>query len=144
MTLEEILSMWEKDCIIDPTELKDESLKIPNLHSKYYSVFAKERLKLKQLQEDMKIFRIQKYEFYHHGPHEDTPDDWELPPQGVIRLKTDVQQYVDADKHIIEKNLQIAYQQEKVSALEEIIKTLNTRNFIIKNAIDWHKFTNGG
>ena len=33
--------------------------------------------------------------------------------------------------------------EEKVNYLESIIKTLNNRNFLIKNAIDWRKFTSG-
>ena len=34
MNLEAIQEMWEKDSHIDPDNLHDESLKIPQLHSK--------------------------------------------------------------------------------------------------------------
>ena len=39
MNLEKIQEMWEKDSTIDPDNLHDESLKIPQLHSKYYTVY---------------------------------------------------------------------------------------------------------
>ena len=39
MNLEQIQEMWEKDSHIDPDNLHDESLKIPQLHSKYYTQF---------------------------------------------------------------------------------------------------------
>ena len=39
MTLDEIQDMWKRDAVIDPDNLHDESLKIPQLHSKYYSVY---------------------------------------------------------------------------------------------------------
>ena len=38
MNLEQIQEMWEKDSKIDPDNLHDESLKIPQLHSKYYTL----------------------------------------------------------------------------------------------------------
>jgi hypothetical protein len=51
--------------------------------------------------------------------------------------------YLESDKQIIEKNMKIVMQKEKLAFLEEVIKNLNQRNFQIKNAIDWRKFTQG-
>ena len=51
--------------------------------------------------------------------------------------------YIDSDKEIIEKNMRIVMQKEKLDFLEEVIKNLNQRNFQIKNAIEWRKFTQG-
>jgi len=143
MTLEEIHENWEKDSNIDATELGSESLKIPKIHHKYYVMYDKEKLKLKAMVENHKSLKLEKYEFYTIGPNEDTPKDWRLPPRGMV-LKSDVPMYMDADKQIIESNLKISYQQEKVDTLEAIIKSILNRNFIIKNAIDWNKFTSGG
>ena len=39
MNLEQIQEMWERDSFIDPDNLHDESLKIPQLHSKYYTIY---------------------------------------------------------------------------------------------------------
>ena len=39
MNLEKIQEMWQRDSVIDPDNLHDESLKIPQLHSKYYTVY---------------------------------------------------------------------------------------------------------
>ena len=39
MNLEKIQEMWERDAVIDPDNLHDESLKIPQLHSKYYTLY---------------------------------------------------------------------------------------------------------
>jgi len=40
-------------------------------------------------------------------------------------------------------NLKIAYQQEKIDALESIIKMLHNRGFHIKSAIDFERFKVG-
>ena len=37
--MKKIQAMWEKDSHIDPDNLHDESLKIPQLHSKYYTLY---------------------------------------------------------------------------------------------------------
>ena len=39
MNLDEIQEMWKRDSVIDPDNLHDESLKIPQLHSKYYTIY---------------------------------------------------------------------------------------------------------
>ena len=40
MDLDKIQEMWEKDARIDPDNLHDESLKIPQLHSKYCLLYT--------------------------------------------------------------------------------------------------------
>jgi hypothetical protein len=39
MDINEIQKMWKEDSKIDPDNLHLESLKIPQLHSKYYEIF---------------------------------------------------------------------------------------------------------
>ena len=41
------------------------------------------------------------------------------------------------------KDMKMVNQKEKMSFLEEVIKNLNQRNFQIRNAIEWKKFTQG-
>ena len=92
----------------------------------------------------MKRLKLDKYEFFTQGPSEETRDKgWRLPPKGMI-LKGDIPMYMDADQDIIDLNLKIGTQQEKVEFLESVIKTIINRNFVIKNAIEWNRFTMGG
>ena len=51
--------------------------------------------------------------------------------------------YVDGDEEVIEMNLKIGYQKEKVDFLENAIRSLTNRGFNIKSAIDWEKFKVG-
>ena len=43
----------------------------------------------------------------------------------------------------IENTLKVSVQGEKVAYVEAIVKSLNNRNFQIKSAIDWVRFTQG-
>ena len=144
MKFEEIFDAWKSDSEIDQTDLGNESLKIPKLHHKYYMMLLAERTSLRKLEAQMKQLKLSKYEFYSQGHTEETKKlGWELPPRGII-LKADIPMYLEADKDIIELSLKIGVQGEKVDFLDSILKTLQTRNFLIKNAIDFLRWTNGG
>jgi len=143
MVLEEIYELWHKDSVIDKTELGDESLKIPQLHHKYFKIYSNERLLLKKFESDFKTLRLEKYEFYTQGPTKETQErGWTLPASGKI-LKSEVNTYIEADKDIIKISLKIGVQQEKIELLDSIIRTLNNRGYNIRAAIDWYKFTMG-
>jgi hypothetical protein len=58
-------------------------------------------------------------------------------------MKSELSMYVDADQDIIKSNLKLSIQQEKVSVLESIIKSIHGRSFNIRAAIDWEKFKTG-
>ena len=87
--------------------------------------------------------KLDKNEFYGDGPNQDHIEKgWKLPPKGRI-LKSDLPNYIEADKDIIELNLKIAYQNEKVELLISILKTITNMGFHIKSAIDYQKLTSG-
>jgi hypothetical protein len=143
MKFEEIFSNWEKDSEIDKTNLADESLRIPKLHHKYYGIFVAERAVLRRLEADFKKLKLDKHEFYTQGPTEETKEKgWRMPARGLI-LKADIPMYMEGDQDIIDLSLRIGVQQEKVEFVESIIKSLQTRNYIIKNAIDFMKYLSG-
>ena len=59
-------------------------------------------------------------------------------------LKQDLLQYVEADVDMIKLTTRLALQQETVDVCEEILKSINSRGYTIKNAIDWRRLTNFG
>lgn len=143
MKIEDIFSEWDKDSTIDSTELGDAALRLAKLHHKYYRLLVNEKMVLKTYESDLKVLRLEKYEFYTQGPNEETQKrGWELPARGLI-LKADIPMYMDADKDIINLSLKIGLQNEKVQTLESIIKTINAMGYNIKAAIDYQKFING-
>lgn len=143
MKLDEILDMWSDDCKVDRTELGEEALKLPKLHSKYLRVFTEERLTLRKMEEDRKQLVLTKHDYYRGVlPDEDLKAlGWE--PFRMTLLKSDIPMRMDADQDIIKMNLKIAMQQEKVDTLEAIIKSISNRGFLIKSAIDYEKFKVG-
>lgn len=144
MNLNEILTEWKNDCNVDKTELGDEATKTIQLHGKYLELYKIEKLKLINLKTKvLPKLKLAKKEFYTLGPHEDTPKDWELPAQGRI-IKSEVDDYLDADTDLIQVNLKIAVQQEIVDTLQEIVKEVQNRRWAIRAAIDFLNWTSGG
>jgi len=58
-------------------------------------------------------------------------------------LRSDVDRYIQADSDIINISLKIDYHSARANFLEDIIKTIHSRNFVIKNMIDVLKFQHG-
>lgn len=142
MKLEEIESLWQNDCTIDRTSLDHESLKIPLLHSKYYKIYLREKIQLRAEESDYNQFYKIKHEYYTGKLSQEDLREYGWEPFQFI-LKGDLSIYVNSDKELTDRLLKLQVQREKVDLLESIIKTLNNRGFLIKNAIDFIKFSNG-
>ena len=143
MKFEEIQYQWTLDCVMDETELSQESIKIPQLHNKYLIFYSNEKLKFKEIKYLFAGLIKRKRDYYsgRMTAEELEMADWE--PFQYKLLKADVQEYIDADDNVIESKKLLALQEEKVNYLESIVKSLTTRGYLIKNAIDWKKFTEG-
>lgn len=143
MKLEELQSMWEQDSQLDRTELGEESLRIPQLHSKYYKLFSTERLQLRKMEVVFKQLYRDKFEWFNGTISDDLlkENGWEPNPLKILR--SDVPMYMDSDKDLRQLGLRMDLQKEKVEFLEAIIKSLPTRGYQINAAIAWEKFKVG-
>ena len=61
MNLDEIQEMWQRDAVIDPDNLHDESLKIPQLHAKYYTIYNTITLLREKARETYSKVRLERY-----------------------------------------------------------------------------------
>ena len=117
MKLSDIQSMWGEDSKIDRNELGEESLRVPQLHSKYFNLFSQERIVLRQLESEYKELYKQKYEYYNGTLSEEElrSNGWE--PISLKVLKSDINIYIQADSDINKLNLRVEIQKEKVECI---------------------------
>ena len=141
--IEDIISLWREDSKLDDTELDIESLKIPNLHAKYLKLLAENKVKLKALRVRQKQLYNTLYNYY-KGDMNNKEDLAVLnrEPWPKTVLKQDMPMYIEADNDMVKLSAKIGLQEEVVGVCEEILKSINTRGFTIKNAIDWRRLTN--
>lgn len=143
MKLEDILSEWKVDAEIDKTELTDESVKIPKLHHKYLKMLMDEVLLYKKLNVEYKQLYKAKWEYYLGFISEDELKERGWKPNLLKILRSDVDIYLNSDVDLSNNKLRQDYQEQKIKALEEIIKSINNRNFTIKNSVEWARFQHG-
>ena len=141
MNLDKIQEMWQRDSVIDPDNLHDESLKIPQLHSKYYTVYNTITLLREKARDSYNRVRLERYNYY-TGKAE--PEVYvEEPFPYKVREKDAIQRYMEADERLTKVDLKIRYYDATLKFLEEIIKNVSNRTFQIRNSIEFMKFQAG-
>ena len=133
--------MWQRDSVIDPDNLHDESLRIPQLHCKYYTVYNTITLLREKARDQYNKIRLERYNYY-TGKAE--PEVYvEEPFPYKVREKDAIQRHLEADEKLTTIDLKIKYYDTQLKFLEEIIKNVSNRTFQIKNAIEWNRFQAG-
>lgn len=144
MNIEEYEKMWEVDCKIDETNLVGESSRIPVLHSKYYKLYHRAAMKATKLRYDLKELEKLKYEYYSGSISKEDLQKQGWQPNPLKIMKSEVGRWIETDRDVIELSLKIEYHSSVAKFLEDVIKSINQRNFVIKNIIDVLKFNAGG
>lgn len=143
MDTNDISTMWANDAPIDETNLVGESKRIPLLHSKYYNFYYREVLRVKKLKAEYKQLEAAKREWYDGSMAEEDLRERGWRPYQKKIIRQDIDKYLQADADIIKLSLTIDYHAANANYLEDIIKTIHARNFIVKNMIDIIKFQSG-
>ena len=141
MNLEKIQEMWEKDSQIDPDNLHDESLKIPQLHSKYYTLYNTITLLREKARESYAKVRLERYNYYTGKASAEVYAEEPFPYK--VREKDAIQRHLEADDKMNKVDMKIKYYDIMLKFLEEIIRNISGRTYQIKNAIEWNKFQAG-
>ena len=141
MDLEKIQAMWEKDSHIDPDNLHDESLKIPQLHSKYYTLYNTITLLREKAREQYNKVRLERYNYYTGKSPAEVYVEEPFPYK--VREKDAIQRHLEADDKMNKIDMKIKYYDVMLKFLEEIIRVISNRTYQIKNAIEWNKFQAG-
>ena len=141
MNLDKIQEMWEKDSQIDPDNLHDESLKIPQLHSKYYTVYNTITLLREKARSSYNKIKLERYNYYTGKAPAEVYVEEPFPYK--VREKDALQRHIEADEKLNVIDMKIKYYDAQLKFLEEIIKTISNRTYQIKNAIEWQKFQAG-
>jgi hypothetical protein len=144
MKLSDLQDAWKEDCKINEMNLGQESVRTPNLHAKYLNFLSSTRLNLRKAESDYYNCRRKKYKYYRGEMtrEELEAENW-VQWQGNKPLKNEMDEYLQVDPDLIAYQDKVEYFKTVLYQLEQIIRSLNSRTWDIKNAIEWNKFTNG-
>ena len=144
MKLSDLQNMWADDCKINETNLGHESARTPLLHSKYLNFLTSTRLNLRKAESEYLNCRRLKYRYYRGELTQDEliEEGWSQ-WQGNKPLKNEMDEFLQVDSDLIILEDKVEYFKTVMYQLEQIIRSLNSRTWDIKNSIDYMKFTNG-
>lgn len=141
ISLETIQEMWLKDSKINEDDLGFESLKIPQLHAKYFDLYNTLSLLRKSADQKYKKIDLERYKYYTGKAEPEVYAEEPFPYK--VREKEAIQKYMQGDEKLSNAKLKVEYYDVMMSYLEEIIKVIGNRTFQIKNAIEWARFQTG-
>lgn len=143
-SIEDYEKMWAEDCQIDETNLVREAARIPMLHSKYYKFYHRTALKAVKLRYELKEMEGIKNDYYSGLLDQEELKKRGWLPFGKGLIKSAVDRKIETDPDITKLSLMIEYQSSIAKFLEDVVKQINNRNFIIRNMVDMIKFQAGG
>jgi hypothetical protein len=143
MTLDEIFELWGGDSTISKLSLDSAALEIPKLHQKYYKILSQERMLLRRMESEADILYNNKKAWLLGELSSDELKSLGWEPQLKRHVKSGVDEQLKSDKECINMTLKVAYQNEKIEALLDIIKSIHNRSYQISNAIAFMKFQQG-
>lgn len=144
MKLSDLQDMWAEDCKINEMNLGQESVRTPNLHAKYLNYLSSTRLNLRKAESDYLNMRRRKYKYYRGEMTQlELEDEGWQQWMGNKPLKNEMDEFLQVDNDLISLQDKIEYFKTIMYQLEQIIRSLNSRTWDIKNCIEWNKFTNG-
>ena len=133
--------MWQRDSVIDPDNLHDESIKIPQLHAKYYTIYNTITLLKERARETYNRVKLERYNYYTGKADPEVYEEEPFPYK--VRDKDALQRHMDADEKLNKIDIKSRYYDVMLRFLEDIIKTISNRTYQIKNSIEWHRFQAG-
>ena len=142
MHIDNLKEQWTKDSALS-SDYHRESMKIPQLHSKYLNYFFDEKKDLTRMSKALARMRRIRFEYYTGTIEPGMLDKFNWDPFLRKILKTEVNMYLDSDDVLSTMEVELQDQKDKIHFIEEVLKQIAQRNFQIKEAISWQKFVSG-
>lgn len=140
MKVDELRELIEKDSKIDKTKLDEESLNIPRLHFKYYGFYLDELRILKGMDYEHNTLLRFKMEYYTGKSSDQVYID---NPFSLKVQKSDLNIYLNSDGDLQNLRKRMDIQKMKCDYLQDFIKQINIRGFLIRDAISFIQWESG-
>ena len=141
MTLEELKQESYKDLPVKNVEnIDQESFYNQEIKAKWLDYKSRFELLLARNKGDYQVMYREKWEYY--GGKADAKV-YVTKPFDLKVLKSDLSVYIESDEDIIQIEHKVAYLETVVKYIEGVLRSINSRGWDIKNAIDWKKFEAG-
>ena len=140
MTLDELKQIAHKKLPIDKEHLDTEALSNQRLYAEFIDYKTNFEFLLAKAKGDYKKLYRDKWEYY--GGKADAKV-YATKPFDLKVLKGDLNIYIESDQEIIDAENKIIYLETTTKYIDGVLKSIQSRGWDIKNAIEWKKFEAG-
>jgi hypothetical protein len=142
--LKELEEMWNADAPIDQLELGNDAGNVQRLHAKYIIMLSAAKLQLRSA--EVSFYKMRKLRTAYYRGEMSQAELKELEWEQYRKnkpLKAELEELLDCDDHLVKLLDKVEYLRVLCTTLESIMKSIHSRTWDIKNAIEWKKFTAG-
>jgi hypothetical protein len=144
MNIDQLYETWDEDCKINENHLDRESVRTPNLHAKYLRFLIQHKMRLAALETEYKLLRQKKFRYYRgEMPKPELEENGWQQWQGIKPLKNEMEEFLDGDADLNKISIKCAYIKNMIEALDAILGQIKSRDWQIRNAIQWKQFVAG-
>jgi hypothetical protein len=137
-----VINNWSEDAPINGLDLGKSARDIQVLHAKYLDLWRQAKHDMVISKIELKKLRAEKHDWLINPTKEHAARGWVYPDRKV--LKGDHITYLQADEDLIQQELIVAECEASFEMMQDILKQIHNRNWIIKSAIEDRTFMSGG
>jgi len=143
-TLDEILTEWDRDSVVDETKIGHEAARNPMIHSKYIRMLSVSKLQLRKSESDyLKARKIHSRYFRGELNREELDELGWSQYQGRHPTIAAMDELLNTAPELIKLTDRISYHTVCKESLESILKEINSRTWNLKTSLEYQKLING-
>lgn len=143
MRLEDIHAQWAIDQEFD-TSMPDVMLRqVPKLHHKWWGIYSTERERFLVSKNKHDELYVAKYNWYTGRMSEEERVERQWPRQPLRMVKEEAKRYTESDVEVATLRLKMDQIELRLKYLEDILKHINQRSFMVKTYVDFLRFSQG-
>jgi hypothetical protein len=143
MLLEKLHEEWAKDSEMKFDQPDKLIREVPLLHSKWWQYYTTERQRYMVIKQDYDELRRAKFEWYLGRMSDEEREKRQWPHQHLRIVRQEVETYLNSDSELLPFHGKLETQELKLKFIEDCIKSINSRGYLIRNYIDWLRFSQG-
>lgn len=143
MTLETLHNEWSKDQELSLDQPDKMLRNVPLLHAKWWQFYTTERQRYLAVKQEYDLLHRDKFEWYLGRLDDEVRVKRGWPPQPLRIVRQEVDTYLKSDPDLIPHATKMEMVELKMKFIEDVLKSINGRGYLIKTYVDWLKFSQG-
>lgn len=143
MTLEALHTEWQHDQVLDLSSPDKAIRQIPILHGKWWKFYTDERQRYLSIKQEHDVLERRKFEWYVGRLDDAERRELGWPPQPMRIVRQEVDRYLSTDTDLLPLSGRLTTQEVKIKFIEDCIKHINNRGYLMRSYIDYLRFSQG-